>query len=433
MCCVRTYDSHHHPNPPKHPQHTNKAHNYGLYVLLAWLPTYFSQTYGLDLKASSTMAVAPWVAAAVVSNLAGCDDRGGGGVVLRKGGRGWLGGWLVGGEGREKRRACLTFNLTHIAITTMANDDDSWGADALINKGTLSKVRRRTSLVFLCLLFDVLYPAHHLPIASGRGCHHPINRLSHLIPALPPSTHPPRCRRRRQTDVRKLFQCTALLVPACCMTALALGGHTPSEAQVRVCVGSYFVYTLFWGGGNRRPFGCPPTTHHQPAPLPHTPQPTQHHQQQQQTTRPFSRCRWRRAPCRARGSPPPRRTSPTSTSACTCSFVPFLLFLSLSLFFASLVCTRRGWGRAGGRKRGISATIVLIYFLTPHTNPPPDHSTYGASSALSVIVGSLGTFGTGVILDQTHDWTWVYGGAAGVYVAGALLFAGMYKAHKIFD
>lgn len=48
-----------------------QAHNYGLYVLLAWLPTYFSQTYGLDLKASSTLSVAPWVAAAVVSNLAG--------------------------------------------------------------------------------------------------------------------------------------------------------------------------------------------------------------------------------------------------------------------------------------------------------------------------------------------------------------------------
>lgn len=36
-----------------------------------------------------------------------------------------------------------------------------------------------------------------------------------------------------RTDARKLFQCTALLVPALCMTALAMGDHSPSEAQVR--------------------------------------------------------------------------------------------------------------------------------------------------------------------------------------------------------
>jgi hypothetical protein len=44
-------------------------------VLLAWLPTYFSQTYGLDLKQSSVLSVAPWIAAAIVSNLAGGQGR----------------------------------------------------------------------------------------------------------------------------------------------------------------------------------------------------------------------------------------------------------------------------------------------------------------------------------------------------------------------
>lgn len=77
--------------------------------------------------------------------------------------------------------------------------------------------------------------------------------------------------------------------------------------------------------------------------------------------------------------------------------------------------------------------VPHIHTLTCVNQTMKINSTYGASSALSVIVGSLGTFGTGVILDQYHDWTWVYGIAAGVYVAGAALFAGMYKAHKIFD
>lgn len=60
-------------------------------------------------------------------------------------------------------------------------------------------------------------------------------------------------------------------------------------------------------------------------------------------------------------------------------------------------------------------------------------STYGATSALSVIVGSLGTFGTGMILDYSHEWPWVFGIAAGVYATGALAFAQLYKAEKVFD
>ncbi|GAB5036511.1 anion transporter chloroplastic-like [Nannochloropsis oceanica] len=184
------------------------AHNYGLYVLLAWLPTYFSQTYQLDLGQSSTLSVAPWIAAAVVSNLAG------------------------------------------------------WGADYLINSEALPK-----------------------------------------------------------TTVRKLFQCTALVIPACCMTALAVGTHTPSEAQA--------IFTLSVAAGSMSSAGFATAT------------------------------------------------------------------------------------------QDLADKYIGI--------------TYGATSALSVIVGSLGTFGTGVILDNLHEWPYVFGIAAGVYVAGAAAFASLYKAEKIFD
>lgn len=47
------------------------AHNWGLYVMLAWLPTYFNQEYGLSLSESSSASVAPWVVGAVVGNAAG--------------------------------------------------------------------------------------------------------------------------------------------------------------------------------------------------------------------------------------------------------------------------------------------------------------------------------------------------------------------------
>ena len=83
------------------------------------------------------------------------------------------------------RSVSLTYpflSVSHIPLTYLLahqtdNNTHSWGADALINSGLLSK-----------------------------------------------------------TNVRKLFQCTALLVPAACMTALALGNHSPSEAQVGVGV-----------------------------------------------------------------------------------------------------------------------------------------------------------------------------------------------------
>jgi MFS family permease len=59
--------------------------------------------------------------------------------------------------------------------------------------------------------------------------------------------------------------------------------------------------------------------------------------------------------------------------------------------------------------------------------------TYGATSALSVVTGSLGTYLTGVILDTWHEWDLVFGTSALVYVAGAAVFAAWFKAERIFD
>jgi hypothetical protein len=65
--------------------------------------------------------------------------------------------------------------------------------------------------------------------------------------------------------------------------------------------------------------------------------------------------------------------------------------------------------------------------------PPPSSSTYGVTSALSVVVGSIGTYYTGVLLDQTNSWDTAFQLASSVYLAGAVVFAGWYQARKIFD
>jgi MFS family permease len=46
------------------------AHNYGLYIILFYLPTFFSEC-GLSLSQSSGASVMPWIAGAVVGNAAG--------------------------------------------------------------------------------------------------------------------------------------------------------------------------------------------------------------------------------------------------------------------------------------------------------------------------------------------------------------------------
>jgi cyanate permease len=45
--------------------------NFGLYINLAWLPTYFSQRYNLGVTDSSLSSVLPWIVAAVVGSGSG--------------------------------------------------------------------------------------------------------------------------------------------------------------------------------------------------------------------------------------------------------------------------------------------------------------------------------------------------------------------------
>ena len=47
------------------------ASNWGLYVLLAWLPTYFKSTFGVSLASAGVLSAAPWLVNFVAANLAG--------------------------------------------------------------------------------------------------------------------------------------------------------------------------------------------------------------------------------------------------------------------------------------------------------------------------------------------------------------------------
>jgi ACS family sodium-dependent inorganic phosphate cotransporter len=47
------------------------ASNWGLYVLLAWMPTYFKSTFGVSLASAGVLSAAPWLVNFVAANLAG--------------------------------------------------------------------------------------------------------------------------------------------------------------------------------------------------------------------------------------------------------------------------------------------------------------------------------------------------------------------------
>ena len=52
------------------------ASNWGLYVLLAWLPTYFKSTFGVSLASAGVLSAAPWLVNFVAANFAGAQaDR----------------------------------------------------------------------------------------------------------------------------------------------------------------------------------------------------------------------------------------------------------------------------------------------------------------------------------------------------------------------
>ena len=54
-----------------YPHAAHSAHNWGLYVSLAWLPTFFSASYDMDLSESALYSVLPYVSGALASAGAG--------------------------------------------------------------------------------------------------------------------------------------------------------------------------------------------------------------------------------------------------------------------------------------------------------------------------------------------------------------------------
>jgi ACS family sodium-dependent inorganic phosphate cotransporter len=57
------------------------CHNWALYVMLAWLPTYFKTTFGISLANAGLYSAAPWLTSFLVANVAGSlADR-----LLRRG------------------------------------------------------------------------------------------------------------------------------------------------------------------------------------------------------------------------------------------------------------------------------------------------------------------------------------------------------------
>ncbi|GFH26674.1 MFS domain-containing protein, partial [Haematococcus lacustris] len=47
------------------------CHNWGTFILLTWMPTYYNQVLGLDLTKSAVLSVLPWLTMALMSNVGG--------------------------------------------------------------------------------------------------------------------------------------------------------------------------------------------------------------------------------------------------------------------------------------------------------------------------------------------------------------------------
>ena len=47
------------------------CHNWGTFILLTWMPTYYNQVLGLDLLKSGFYSVLPWITMAIAANIGG--------------------------------------------------------------------------------------------------------------------------------------------------------------------------------------------------------------------------------------------------------------------------------------------------------------------------------------------------------------------------
>jgi ACS family sodium-dependent inorganic phosphate cotransporter len=50
---------------------THFCHNWSLYLLLAWLPSYFKTTFGVSLASAGLLSAAPWLVSFVMANISG--------------------------------------------------------------------------------------------------------------------------------------------------------------------------------------------------------------------------------------------------------------------------------------------------------------------------------------------------------------------------
>ena len=58
---------------------------------------------------------------------------------------------------------------------------------------------------------------------------------------------------------------------------------------------------------------------------------------------------------------------------------------------------------------------------------------YSLTSAPAVLVGSVGVYLTGLVLDRTHSFSLVFQGTSLVYLLGAVFYALNYEAKKIIE
>lgn len=65
------------------------CHNWGIFILLTWMPTYYNTVLGLDLSTSGIVSVLPWITMAIMANVGGwiadsLVDRGSSVTTVRK-------------------------------------------------------------------------------------------------------------------------------------------------------------------------------------------------------------------------------------------------------------------------------------------------------------------------------------------------------------
>jgi len=80
------------------------CHNWSLYLLLAWLPSYFKSTFGVSLVNAGLLSAAPWLTGFITCNTAG-----------------WVADWMLrrGKSATFVRKLMMTLGLGGVALFTL--------------------------------------------------------------------------------------------------------------------------------------------------------------------------------------------------------------------------------------------------------------------------------------------------------------------------